>query len=185
MRLNVFRRIPVIGVEDGSFKKGITKKAKLVAVLFLETRIEDVRVAEVTVDGMDTTEVLAKMIGRWHFGAILLSGISFAGFNVIDPAVIYEKYRKPLIVISKTRPNNVAVKRALMKHFEDWEKRWSIFERLGEVCEIQVVKGAESIYIETIGETSEWARSIVRAFSFFGRMPEPLRAARLIARGIS
>ncbi|MEM3705210.1 MAG: DUF99 family protein [Candidatus Bathyarchaeia archaeon] len=175
----------MVGVEDGSFKKGITRKTKLVAVLFLETKIEDVHTTNVTVDGMDATEVLLNMVKGWSFGAVLLSGVSFAGFNIIDPTVIHERYGKPVVVISRAEPDNVAVKRALKRHFKDWEIRWSIFEKLGEVHKVQVIEDAEPVYIETIGETVEWAQALIQAFSFFGRIPEPLRVARLIARGIS
>lgn len=185
MRQDVFRKIPVVGVEDGSFKKGITRKTRLVAVLFLETTIEDVRVKNVTVDGMDATEALLKMINGWSFGAVLLSGVSFAGFNIIDPTVVHERYGKPVVIISRTKPDNVAVKRALRRHFKDWEMRWNIFKKLGEVHKVHVMKNAEPVYIETVGETFAWTRSLIRAFSFCGRMPEPLRVARLIARGIS
>lgn len=185
MRRNAFQKIPVIGVEDGSFRKGVTRKAKLVAVLFLETKIEDVHITDVTVDGMDATEALLKMVEGWSFGAVLLSGVSFAGFNIIDPTLVHEGCGKPVVVMSRTRPDNVAVKRALRRHFKDWKMRWSIFEKLGKVYEVQVVDGAEPVYIEVVGETVEWARSLIQAFSFWGRMPEPLRVARLIARGIS
>ena len=185
MHRNAFRKIPVIGVEDGSFRKGITRKAKLAAVLFLETKIEGVRTTEVTVDGVDATEALLKMIEGWSFGAVLLSGVSFAGFNIIDPTLVHEECGKPVVVTSRTRPDNVSVKRALRRHFKDWEMRWSIFEKLGEVYEVQVMDGTEPVYIEVVGETGEWARGLIQALSFCGRMPEPLRVARLIARGIS
>ncbi|MEM2099468.1 MAG: DUF99 family protein [Candidatus Bathyarchaeia archaeon] len=185
MRRNAFPKIPVVGVEDGRFKKGITRKAKLVAVLLLGTKIEDARATNITVDGMDATEGLLKMIKGWSFGAVLLSGVSFAGFNIIDPTVIHESYGKPVVVVSRTKPDNAAVKRALIRHFKDWKMRWSIFEKLGKVYEIKVVEDAEPVYIEVIGETFAWACTLMRAFSFCGRMPEPLRVARLIARGIS
>ncbi|MGB9675796.1 MAG: DUF99 family protein [Candidatus Bathyarchaeales archaeon] len=175
----------MIGVEDGSFRKGISRKAKLVAVLFLEARIESVRITNITVDGMDATETLLKAIKGWNFGAVLLSGVSFAGFNIIDPILVYEECEKPVVVISRTKPDNVAVKRALRRHFKDWEMRWSVFEKLGKVYEVQVMDCTEPVYIEVVGETVEWARGLIKAFSFCGRMPEPLRVARLIARGIS
>ncbi|MEM3695364.1 MAG: DUF99 family protein [Candidatus Bathyarchaeia archaeon] len=175
----------MVGVEDGSFKKGITRKAKLVAVLFLETKIEDLRVTTITVDGMDATEALLKMIEEWSFGAVLLSGVSFAGFNIIDPTVICEKYGKPVVVVSRTMPDNMAVKRALRRHFKDWKMRWGIFEKLGNVYEVKVIEDAAPVYVEVIGETFTWACTLIRSFSFCGRIPEPLRVARLIAKGVS
>ncbi|MGB9740432.1 MAG: DUF99 family protein [Candidatus Bathyarchaeia archaeon] len=185
MRRDVFRRIPVVGVEDGSFQKGVSRKAKLVATLLIGDRIEDVRIVDVTVDGMDATAALIKMVEGWNFEAVLLAGISFAGFNVIDPAGIHERYGKPVIVISRTKPDNKSVKRALRRHFEDWKMRWEIFEKLGRVHEVKVLRNVEPVYIEILGEAVGWACELVRALSFCGRMPEPLRVARLIARGVS
>jgi endonuclease V-like protein UPF0215 family len=175
----------VVGVEDGSFQKGISKKTKLVAVLLVGAAIKAVKIAHVTVDGMDATEVLTKMVEGWLFEAIFLAGVSFAGFNVIDPTTIYKRYGKPIVVISRTKPNNEAVKRALQRHFEDWEKRWGIFRKLGKVREVKVLEDAKPIYMELLGETDEWAYKLVQALSFCGRMPEPLRVARIIARGVS
>jgi len=175
----------VVGVEDGSFQKGISGEAKLVAVLLVGAEIKGVRIVDVTVDGMDATEALMKMIEGWKFEAVLLAGISFAGFNVIDPTAICERHGKPVIVISRTKPDNRAVKRALQKHFEDWKIRWGIFKKLGEVYEVKVLHDAEPVYIEILGETVEWAYELVRVLSFCGRVPEPLRVARIIARGVS
>jgi endonuclease V-like protein UPF0215 family len=50
----------VVGVEDGSFKKGITPKALLVAVLFKELKIESVQIMKITVDGLDATPKTVK-----------------------------------------------------------------------------------------------------------------------------
>jgi endonuclease V-like protein UPF0215 family len=175
----------VVGVEDGSFQKGISRKAKLVATLLIGTAIKGVKIVCIAVDGMDATKALIKMIEGWNFEAILLAGVSFAGFNVIDPTAIYKRYGKPVVVISRTKPNNEAVRRALQRHFKDWEVRWEIFRKLGKVHEVKVLEDAEPVYIELLGETDEWACKLVRALSFCGRMPEPLRAARLIARGLS
>ncbi|MGQ9529951.1 MAG: endonuclease dU [Candidatus Bathycorpusculaceae bacterium] len=174
-----------VGVEDGSFRKGITQKALLAAVLVRGTKIENVKIIKITVDGLDATEKLANLLKEWEFDGIMLAGVSFAGFNLIDPIVMYEEFQKPITIISRTRPNNKAVKRALERHFEDWEIRWRVFQKLGPVYKIFVQEGEAPLYIETVGASVKWASEMVRAFSFCGRVPEPIRVARLIARGLS
>lgn len=177
--------MPVVGVEDGSFKKGITPKVLLAAVLFRGPRIESVQIIKITVDGLDATEKLVEILRGWKFGAVMLAGVSFAGFNLIDPMIIHEEFGKPVVVISRTKPDNKAVKRALQRHFEDWQIRWSVFEKLGLIHKIVVLVSEPPVYVETIGANVEWASGLIRALSVCSRIPEPIRVAKLIARGLS
>lgn len=174
-----------VGVEDGSFLKGITRKALLATVLLRGVKVENVKITEITVDGLDATKKLVAILSRWKFAAILLAGVSFAGFNVIDPLVIHEKFEKPVIIISRTKPNNKAVKQALQQHFEDWKIRWEVIEKLGPVHKINVLSGEPPLYVETVGVGVKWAGNLIRALAVLSRVPEPIRVARLIARGLS
>jgi endonuclease V-like protein UPF0215 family len=175
----------IIGVEDGSFQKNVTKKALLVAVLVTGSKIECVKAFTIAVDGLDATERLCANVRDWAFDALLLSGISFAGFNLIDPVKVSEAFGTPIVIISRTKPNNKTVKRALQAHFEDWKTRWAILEKLGPVHKTATLFGKQPIYLETVRVDAEWAVQLVCALAFWGRLPEPLRVARLIARGLS
>ncbi|MGB9778302.1 MAG: DUF99 family protein [Candidatus Bathyarchaeales archaeon] len=174
-----------VGVEDGSFQKGITREALLAIVLLRQATIKNVKITKITVDGLDATEKLTKILENWKFDALLLAGVSYAGFNLINPVLIYEKFKKPIIIIAQTKPNNKAVKRALKRHFEDWETRWKVFQKLGPIHKIHIKSGETPLYMETVGANIRWASNLVRSLCFCGRIPEPLRAARLIARGLS
>ncbi|MCL6578217.1 MAG: DUF99 family protein [Candidatus Bathyarchaeota archaeon] len=185
MKQNAFQSMLVVGVEDGSFQKGITQKAVLAAVLLKRQILEDVRITGIFVDGLDATKKLIKILDKWTFNVIFLAGISFAGFNVVDPEKIHRRFRKPLIVVTRTKPNNMAVKRALRRHFKDWETRWDAFKKLGPFHETITSFGKQPIYVAIIGGNIRWACKLVRALSICGRIPEPLRVARLIARGLS
>jgi endonuclease V-like protein UPF0215 family len=110
MSRSAFRNTPVVGVEDGSLQKGITPKALLAAVLFKGLKIESVQNMKITVDGLDVTQKLVKTLRPWIFRAAVLEGVSFAGFNVIDPAIVYEEFGKPVIVVLRIKPDNKAVK---------------------------------------------------------------------------
>jgi endonuclease V-like protein UPF0215 family len=185
MSRNTFQNLPIVGVEDGSFQKGITRKALLVAVLFRELEIEDTRITKVTVDGLDATKKLSELLSGWEFAAVLLAGVSFAGFNVIDPTVIHEKFEKPVIIATRTKPDSKAVHRALQRHFEDWRIRWEVFEKSGSFRKVVVLADEPPIYVKTIGADFEWDCNIINALSICCRIPEPIRVARLIARGLS
>jgi endonuclease V-like protein UPF0215 family len=183
MNRNAFRNMPIVGVEDGSFQKGVTRRTLLVAVLFKGSKIEDVKAAKITVDGLDATARLLEMLDEWEFAAILLAGVSFAGFNIIDPATIRERSKKPVIVVTRTKPDNKAVRRALQRHFRDWRMRWGVF-RKSSFREMVSLGDAPPIYVETIGGDDKWTFNLIHALSVC-RIPEPIRIARLIARGLS
>ena len=139
MSRSAFQNTPVVGVEDGSFQKRITPKALLAAVLFKGLKIESVQIMKITVDGLDATRKLVKTLRAWTFRAVILGGVSSAGFNVIDPTIIHKEFGKPVIVISRTKPDYKAVKRALQCHFEDWQIRWAVFEKLGLIHKVLVI----------------------------------------------
>jgi endonuclease V-like protein UPF0215 family len=175
----------IVGVEDGSFQKNVTKKALLVAVLVTGSKIERAKAFTITVDGLDATERLSVNIRDWAFDALLLSEISFAGFNLIDPVKVFEAFGKPIITVSRTKPNDRTVKRALRAHFEDWEARWAIFEKLGPIHKTVTLFGKRPVYLEVVYADVEWVSQLVCALAFWGGLPEPFRVARLIARGLS
>jgi len=174
-----------VGVEDGSFQKNVPEKTFLAAVLTIGARIDRVKAFKITVDGSDATERLSANMCGWAFDVFLLSGVSFAGFNLVDPMKLCEALSKPIVIVSRTEPNNKAVKEALRAHFEDWETRWAIFDKLGPVHEVFPPFGARPLYLETVCADAGWASRLVCALTYWGRLPEPLRVARLIARGLS
>lgn len=185
MNQDVYQKILVVGIDDGSFVKGVTEKTILSAVLFRGLEIKNVKLVEIEVDGLDATEKILEALAKWEFEVVMLAGVSFAGFNLIDPAVLFKKFGKPVIVISRVKPNNRAVKSALRKHFKDWQIRWRVFKELGPIRKVTVLVEEPPLYIETIGVDARWTRHLIKALAVCGRVPEPLRVARLIARGLS
>jgi len=189
MSPNVWREFRVVGVEDGGFSRKLQgrgiQKALFVCVLLRGKWINDFQADMITVDGLDATEKLTSMLRRLSFDAVMLAGVSFAGFNLVDPTIVFEEFRKPVIVISRTKPNNIAVKNALRRHFEDWRIRWSVFEKLGSVYEVVSMSAEPPVYVEVVGAELDWASMLIRAASVCCRIPEPVRVARLVARGLT
>ena len=189
MSLNVWREFRVVGVEDGGFSRKLQscgiQKALFVCVLLRGKWINDFQADMITVDGLDATEKLTSMLHRWSFDAVMLAGVSFAGFNLVDPTIVFEEFSNPVIVISRTKPNNIAVKNALRQHFEDWRIRWRVFEKLGSVYEVVSMPAEPPVYVEVVGTEMNWASRLIRATSVCCRVPEPIRVARLVARGLT
>jgi len=189
MSLNVWRGVQVVGVEDGGFSRKLRdrdiQKALFVCVLLRGKWISNFQADMITVDGLDATEKLTSMLHRWSFDAVMLAGVSFAGFNLVDPTIVFEEFNKPVIVISRTKPNNIAVKTALRRHFGDWRVRWSVFEKLGSMYAVVSMPAKPPIYVEVVGAELDWASRLIRAASVCCRVPEPIRVAKLVARGLT
>lgn len=183
-------RVRTVGVEDGGFPSSKPPglrfgKALLVGVLMEDLWVEDLVVSKITIDSLDATDRLVGMLANLCFDVIMLGGISFGGFNLVDPRVVVEKFGTPVIIISRTQPNNIAMKKALIHHFKDWEKRWNIIKDLGRTYSIFSMLGEPPIYVEVVGGDLRMAKKMVCELSVCCRVPEPVRVARLIARGLT
>lgn len=179
---------PLFGVEDGSFHAFSRMKPLFALLCGVEVEseyIKRVRLTRIQVDGFDATEKLLCIFGGIDVEAIILGGITFAGFNIVDPNRILEETGVPVIVYSGTKPESERMLVALKRHFEDWRKRWEIIESLGPVHKTTPHPREPPVYFEVIGGSSEWAEDILRLSAVVSRIPEPVRVAGLIARGLS
>jgi len=182
------RLLRLVGVEDGSFRpfnRRTLGTCLLCAVEMFGPKIEKVKVSPITVDGLDATSRLSEMLQDMNFDAILLGGITFAGFNIINVQQILKEYSRPIIIFIRDRPDNRAVREALEKHFDDWRERWDIIKSLGPVHSTRTRPDEPPIYFEVLGASSQWAEEVLRLSAMLCRIPEPVRVARLIARALT
>lgn len=182
----------LLGVEDGSFpphrfkRKG---KTILCAVLTKGLRVEAVSLRLIDVDGLDAMNKLldvAKLLRPLDM--IVLGGVTFGGFNIIDPVTLHEDLGVPVVVFTTERPDNEAVLNALKKHFDDWEFRYRVFEKLASVSPVYETKlnpKEKAVFLEIVGIEAEKAVEILKRVTVIGRAPEPLRIANRIAKTVS
>ncbi len=176
-----------VGIDDGPFKPKTQTGpniAPLVATLLQGPRLQQVRAGWITIDGLDATGKALNLLSGWKAFPILLSGVTFAGFNLIDPRTIQRKFRVPVIVVVGSRPDNRAVKQALVKHFPDWRERWEIIRSLGPLRRIRTLPAEPPIFYEALGCSANEAKRILIDNAWVSRLPEPIRVARLVARGL-
>ena len=178
---------PLFGVEDGSFQAFQKEEsyAYLCGVLTESGYIKKVRLARILVDGLDATKKLLGLLEDVEAEAIILGGITFAGFNVVDPRSVFKETGIPVIVYSGTRPDNERMLAALKRHFVDWRERWGIIRSLGPVHGVTTLPREPPAYFEVVGGSPEWAEEVLRGSTVVSRIPEPVRVAGLIARGLS
>ena len=177
-----------IGIDDGPFlsRRLGGSTAPLVVAQLNGPHLVKARVGRISVDGLDATAVASRLLGSLQLrdSPILLAGATYAGFNIINPRVLQRRFRTPTIVVVGSRPNNRAVKRALVRHFLDWRKRWRILSSLGPLRQLRTFQNENPIFYEAFGCRHDEARRILTEWAYVSRIPEPLRVAGLVARGL-
>jgi endonuclease V-like protein UPF0215 family len=141
-------------------------------------------VDRIIVDGLDSTETLLNNLSETEQDAIILGGVTFGGFNVVDVDYVCKTTSTPIIVYSHQFPDIEATKSALRKHFPDWRERWARYESLGEIYKFKSQK-YPAIYFEKIGCTIEYAEKILSDQTISCQIPEAVRVADIIAKGLS
>jgi len=177
--------VRVLGIAE-SFRKSMGEKAILAGVVMRgDFIIDGITFGECTVGGLDATDSIIEMhrsLKREDIMAIMLNGCIISWFNVIDLQKLHEETKLPIISLSY-RPSK-GIRKYFIEYFpEDWEKRVEIYERNGPRIEIRN-KNNLNLYIRAIGIDPDDAAKLVDRYTIFGRIPEPLRIARLIAHSL-
>ena len=178
----------LFGVEDGSFDAFPTGKKAYCFLCGVETkasRIVDIKLTKIQVDGFDATEKVLSILEAFEGDAVIMGGITFAGFNIVDPVRVHRETGKPVIIYSRKEPDNEGVLNALKAHFVDWRERWRIIQSLGPIYTTKPFLGEPPVYFEVVGDTREWGEEILAASAEVSRIPEPVRVAGIVARGLS
>jgi endonuclease V-like protein UPF0215 family len=175
----------ILAIEDGRFPTNRRGKVLLVGVITRNTTLCQVILSKITADGRDATERLLEIIdkSRRKINLILLHSIAYGGFNLIDPVYVYDKRGIPIAIINPERPDPLSVKKALLTHFLDWKTRYALFKKVGPPQEIRF--NHDKLYVRGYGLTRAEIKTILQKLIKTGKIPEPLRIARLIAHGIS
>ena len=181
--------IRVLGVDDGVFTPHVESLVPVVGVVFRGGYwLDGVMHTEILVDGFDATERISNMItSSPHYEqlrVIMLNGITFAGFNVVDIKALNAMTGLPVIAVTREKPDLPLIRKAL-KHLPRSEERWKAVLDAGEISEVSTRKEGEKIYLHAAGVSLVDAEKIVRLTSTRSNIPEALRVAHLIASGIS
>jgi endonuclease V-like protein UPF0215 family len=181
--------IRVLGVDDGVFTPRMEAMVPVVGVVFRGGYwLDGVMHTKIAVDGFDATDKIGSMIiDSRHYKqlrVIMLSGITFAGFNVVDIKALNATTRLPVIGVTREKPDLVEIREAL-KNLPKSEERWNAVLNAGEIFPVPVRNEKEKIYMQTAGLSADDAQKIVLLTSTRSNIPEALRVAHLVASGIS
>jgi endonuclease V-like protein UPF0215 family len=179
--------IRVLGIDDGKFIPHTKGSVLIVGVVFGGGySIEGVMHTKIEIDGLDATEKLASMINssphRRQLRVVMLNGITFGGFNVVNLKKLHLETGLPVIAITHDKPDLDAICLAL-KNLPKSEDRWRLVVEAGKINEVK--NHGAKIYVELVGISLNDAQEIIKLTSTRSCLPEPLRVAHLIASGVS
>jgi hypothetical protein len=180
--------IRVLGIDDGPFTphKGY---APVVGVVFRGGYwLDGVLSTKVKVDGFDATDKIATMmVESPHYRQVrimMLEGVTFGGFNVVDIKELNALTELPVIVVTRNKPDFREI-HAAVKKLPNSTERWAAVQNAGQVFEVHTRSLDEKVYMEISGIRESDARRILQLTSTRSSIPEPLRVAHLVASGTS
>jgi len=181
--------IRVLGIDDGGFVPRTIGTVDVVGVVYRGGYwFEGVMRTEITLDGLDATEKISAMIeGSPFYGelrVIILAGITFAGFNVIDISELSHRVKLPVISVVREKPDLEKIRSAL-QNLPDFEIRWQAMENAEKLFEVETKEEENPVYIHTAGIIWEDAEKVMKTTSTRSLIPEALRVAHIIASGLT
>lgn len=171
-----------IGIDDGPFDRSKRGDVLVVGAVYRGGELFDgLLTTKVRKDGWNSTERVSEMLRRSKFLAqlhyIILDGIAFGGFNIVDIQRLHEETGLKVLVAVRRKPDLAAVRSALERTTMP-KRRWEMLKRAGEIRQLG------KLYCQTAGMEFDEARDLLNLTCTRSHVPEPLRAAHLIAGGI-
>ncbi len=176
------RLVNCIAFDDSPFLREYRGPVHVVATVYAGLRLDGVLIGSVEKDGCDAATKLVEIVSRSRFyehcNLIMLQGICLAGFNMVDAHKMYRLLSRPVLVVSRKKPDYDAMKKALFEKIPNGKEKWKIIEELGpmELC--------KNCFVQRVGLDLEEAKEVINFFCINGNIPEPLRTAHLIAGAI-
>jgi endonuclease V-like protein UPF0215 family len=173
----------LIGFDDAPFDRDHRGDVLVVGTVFAGARLEGVLRTKVRRDGANATSTLAEAVleSRFHHHcqAILLQGISLAGFNVVDVHELHHRVGRPVIVVARRAPNLPAIQRALTTAVRGGARKWKLIQRAGPM------EAVREVWVQRAGISMPATEALLDRSTLQGKLPEPLRVAHIIAGGIA
>jgi len=169
----------VIGIDDTPHTRGQADDVRLVGTVFSGLRLEGVLTGALTPDGDNAAEAIVRMISGSKFAAnlhlVLLQGITFGGFNVVDLQAVRSTLNCRVMVVARREPDLAAIQHALMTRVPGGAEKWRLIEQAGPM---ELIAG---VRVQREGLSEEQAETVIQRLAIHGQIPEPLRMAHLVA----
>jgi uncharacterized protein len=173
----------VIGFDDCPFTREHRGDVRVIGTVFSGTQLEGVLSTTVRKDGANSTTQLIRLVAASKFQTqlqlLMLQGVALAGFNVIDAHKLSAALEVPVLIVARRQPGLTGIRSALLERVSGGKRKWDLIARLGKM------EACEGVFVQRVGITLEDAGNVIKRTTVQGKIPEPLRAAHLIAGGIT
>lgn len=176
--------VRVLGIAE-SFVKHHTPNGILAGVIMRgDLHIDGFGFTTTTVGGNDATEKiinLFKDINRRDIRFVLISGCVISWFNIVDVKRVAEVIERPVICVSYR--DSDGIESYLKEYFpDDWQWRLDLIKK--QPRERIILNNGYDIYIVRAKIERRDTRVLLNKFIKFGRIPEPIRVARILAHSL-
>ncbi len=172
----------LIAFDDAPFDRGSRASVPLVGVVYASLRLDGVVLGRIRQDGKNSTREIIRIVSEsrfnGHINLIMLDGVAFGGFNVVDVRRLHRELERPVIVVTRKKPDMDAIRSALERRISSGRRKWQLIDALGPM------ERCCDCWIQRVGLDFEQASEVIRFFSVHGKIPEPVRVAHLIAGAI-
>jgi hypothetical protein len=175
-----------LGIDDAPFRFSDETVPVVGVVVQAPSYIEGVMTTIAEVDGRDATGRIGTMIAgsryRTGLAMVLLDGTAVGGFNVVDVDALHREIGRPIVTVTREKPDLEAIETALRRRFDDWEDRLGRMRRHPPEA-MRSARG--TLWVSFVGTDRAVVREALALTTVRGVLPEPLRIAHLIAAGIA
>lgn len=175
------KQIRAIGFDDAPFKRHQQSKVNIAGVICTNTRFEGMVWGAVEADGNDATETICQLLLGKKFlpqlHLILLDGIGFGGFNLVDLPQLAERLKLPCVAMMRKLPNIEKMQRA-MSSLPNYQERLIVLQQAGKIY------AAAPFFFQVCGEQPEVIAQALIQLTDRGKVPEALRLAHLVGAAV-
>jgi len=142
--------------------------------------VEMMEKEKIQVDGDDVNRAIENLFlytGRVA-RIIMMSGISFAGFNICDIDALYQRIRVPVISVFEQGGSVERMIAAIEKHLDDPEK----VRILRSLKPVEIRNNGYIIMANLSGIDAQSAQEIITRNTIRGKFPEAIRLADLVGK---
>jgi len=171
----------VLGIAE-SFRRSRSRSVLAGVVMRADLRVDGLAFSSATVGGDDATDSVLRLfqgLERDDISALLMSGAAISWFNIIDLQEVFDSLSLPLVCL--TYNESPGLENYLREYFPHSEEKLIRYHRLGMRQPVRLKTGF-LVYVRSLGASPEQSRILLNKFTLDGRIPEPVRLARLASR---
>ncbi|MGC8661025.1 MAG: DUF99 family protein [Nitrososphaeria archaeon] len=141
--------------------------------------VDGVSITTITVGGSDATDRIIKLyreMRRNDISAVIISGCVLSMYNIVEAGTVSSQTGLPLVCIASREGKDLESVMNLHGNFDKVKP----YRSLGKQAHAKLKTGYD-IWLRAFGLELNDAVDLLNAYTVAGRVPEPVRVARLIS----